>query len=317
MKIQTVALFLVSALCCLDPAFAGTLGGHESGEVFLGVINPRGSDATYKRYSPLAQYFSAAAGAKVTVVPLEHERNLPYLRDGKVDFLLTNPTVTAAISRQLDVELLANLDKDSGYRFGGVIFSKTGSGIATLQDIRNKRVLAYQIRESAGGHIFQSYHLLTHGINEQADLAWLREAKSQDFVVEAVQRGNADVGFVRTGILEAMAAEQKIRMEDFTIVDRVDDPSFAQVRTTALYPEWYLVAGPHTSAQLRRVIKDAALAIKEDMDVAKATDIRGFVPPLDLAPLIEVLEALRIPPFDSPHSGEAVPSATAGRGQGD
>lgn len=282
-------------------ATAGTLAGKNSDTIFLGVISARGIDLTYKRYNPLAEYFSSALGTEVKVVPLDHSKNLPYLRDGKVDFLLTNPTIAATIFDQLDVTLLANLDKDSGHQFGGVIFSKRDSGIHTLDDIVNKRVLAFKPEKSAGGFIFQTYHLLVNGIDVHSQLRWLRAAKTQDFVVEAVERNYADVGFVRTGILEYMAQEGKIRMEDFHVIDEAKDSPYPQKHSTALYPEWYLIAGPKVDENLSQKFTQAALAITADMEVAKQTNINGFVKPLDLKPLVKVLKALRIPPFDAPN----------------
>lgn len=282
-------------------ATAGTLAGKNSDTIFLGVISARGIELTYKRYNPLAEYFSTALGTEVKVVPLDHAKNLPYLRDGKVDFLLTNPTMAATIYDQVDVTLLANLNKDSGHQFGGVIFSKQDSGIHTVNDIVNKRVLAYKPEKSAGAYIFQRYHLLNKGIDLHSQLRWLSGAKTQDLIVEAVGRGYADVGFIRTGILEYMAREGKIDMEDFHVIDEVKDSPFPQVHSTALYPEWYLIAGTNVDKELSQTFTQAALAITADMDVAKQTNINGFVKPLDLKPLVSVLKELRIPPFDTPN----------------
>lgn len=280
-------------------ATAGTLAGENNDTVFLGVISARGIELTYKRYNPLAEYFSTALGTEVKVVPLDHAKNLPYLRDGKVDFLLTNPTIAATIYDQIDVTLLANLNKDSGHQFGGVIFSRQDSEIRTVHDIVNKRVLAYKPEKSAGGYIFQRYHLLKKGIDTHSQLLWLRAAKTQDIIVEAVGGGHADVGFIRTGILEYMAQEGKIRIEDFHVIDEVKNSPFPQAHSTALYPEWYLIAGTNVNEKLRQKFTQAALAITTDMDVAKKSNINGFVSPLDLTPLVNVLKELRIPPFDT------------------
>jgi len=277
---------------------AGSLRGHKDGQIYLGVVSPRGFENTYKRYAPLAKYFSEKTGKAFKIVPLDHPNNLPYLRDGKIDFLLTNPTIAATIYKTTSARFLATLHKPSGYQFGGVIFAKKGAGITDIRDLKDKRVLTFKIRKSAGAHIFQSYHLLQQGIDGSNYFNWLRAAKTQDYVVEGVLRGHADAGFVRTGILEQLDREGKIKLSDFVILDQVLDSQYPQVHSTALYPEWFLIAGEDVEAQLMNQTKKSALAITPDMNVAKSVNIKGFVKPQPIQPLINVLTTLRIPPFD-------------------
>ena len=295
-------------IMCSQYLMAGTLGSdrfsdgksakNDNDVIYLGVVSPRGFENTYSRYLPLSDHLSKKTGKTFKIVPLAHKNNLPYLRDGKIDFLLTNPTIAASVIKLTDAKLIANLHKHSGYQFGGVIFAKKNTGITKLSDLSGKRVLAYKIGRSAGGYIFQTYHMKQKGTVKLSDFKWLREAKTQDFVVEAVIRGHADVGFIRTGILEMMEDEGKINIADLSIIDQVNNPNFKKVLSTDLYPEWYLISGSHVSTDLVEETTEVALSIKADMDVSKLSNIRGFVKPLPLTPLIDVLTSLQIPPFD-------------------
>ena len=65
-------------------------------------------------------------------------------------------------------------------------------------------------------------------------------SKKQDDIVLAVRAGIVDAGFVRTGQLESMEKEGKIKMDDFVIVDQKKDSDFPFIRSTAMYPEWFL-----------------------------------------------------------------------------
>jgi ABC-type phosphate/phosphonate transport system substrate-binding protein len=154
-------------------------------------------------------------------------------------------------------------------------------------------------KAAAGAYMFQAYHLLKKGIDPHKDLASLKEGKKQDDLVLAVKAGLIDAAFVRSGMLEALEKEGKIKMADFDIVDARQGDGLALVHSTDLYPEWYLAAMPGVPTEVAAHIKTAVLRMTPDMAVTKTLGVQGFVEPLSLEGVKEMLRALKIPPYNS------------------
>jgi ABC-type phosphate/phosphonate transport system substrate-binding protein len=183
---------------------------------------------------------------------------------------------------------------EAGPYFAGLIITKKGSGITKASDLRGKKVRGLS-KASAGGYIFQAYHLLQQGIDVHKDCDF-QQVHKQDDVVMLVQKGLVDAGFVRTGTLEAMEKEGKIRLEDFEVVAPRSDGNFPFPHTTALYPDWYITAMPDMDAALAAQVKAALLKLGPASEAVKAAQIRGFVEPLPIEPMKAAMRALKVLP---------------------
>lgn len=264
----------------------------------VGIMAPRSGIEAKKRWQPLAEYLAAQTGEKVKLVPLKPDQVLTAVEKKRVDIVLANPLLSATIVATVSgSKPVAGLNKKTGDTFAGVIFSKAGSGIKSAADVKGKKVMGFKIGESAGAYLFQAYHLTQSNISVPSDLASLKSAKNQDSVVTAVKAGVAEVGFVRTGILEAMEKEGKVSLSDFTIIDSKIGPG-GIVHSTEYYPEWQLVALPHLDAGRAGKISKAALALKADAPAAEAARITGFAGPADLTSVVNMMKALKVKPFD-------------------
>jgi len=96
-----------------------------------------------------------------------------------------------------------------------------------------------------------------------------------------------------------MHREKKINIKNFEIIDQVKNSNYPELHSTALYPEWYLIAGPSVEEKLIRDFKQITLNINPELSVVKQTHIQGFVEPLSMEPLIELLTTLEIAPFSN------------------
>jgi ABC-type phosphate/phosphonate transport system substrate-binding protein len=157
--------------------------------------------------------------------------------------------------------------------------------------------MGFKFNRSAAAYVFQVKHLKDHGIDPHKDFAVFKEAKKQDDIVLAVKAGTFDAGFVKSGLLEAMAKEGKIKLSDFEIVDQKTD-GLTAVHTTKLYPEWYMSASSTADKALSEKIKSALLKLGSDNKASKKAKISGFVAPLNLDDLKGTLQALKLPPYN-------------------
>lgn len=284
-KVGLIALFaLLSAATAANAA-----------DLKLGVNAPRGA-LEAKKWEQLGKYIGEGIGKSIEIVPFAPAQLDGAVAQGVVDIALVNPVTAVIVSVQNNAKLLATMKAEGTPYFAGVIFAKKGGKVASLADLKGKNVMAYQFGVSAGAYVFQAYYVSQHGIDPKKDFASFREAKRQDDIVLGVQSGVIDAGFVRTGVMESMTKEGKIKMEDFVIIDpKKDDVPF--VHSTPPYPEWYMVSTTSVDAALAAKLKEVVLKLKPSDPAATAAKIDGFVEAVSLESLKTALKALKLAPY--------------------
>ena len=261
----------------------------------FGILAPIEGEGAPNLYM-LGNYFSAELGTPVTVVRYPPNRIGRELLAGTLSFALVNPVAAVEVIEHGGATPVATLKVNGISYFAGAIIARRDRGITKLSDLKGKDVLAYQ-KTSAGAYVFQLYHLYRNGIDPFKDLKSLRHNNKQMDIVFAVQAGRVDAGFVRSGILEALAQEGKIQLDELIVIDEKRD-ALKQKHSTELYPEFSLLVSNRLEPALQDRIRQAALSLKLDMPVAKAAGIDGFVKPLSLGSVKEALRTLHLPPFD-------------------
>lgn len=289
-KKTLLSVTFMASLCAAPlPALAG---------VSVGIIAPRGELITMKEWSAFGKYLSAQIGDTVEIKPFPARDLLAAAENKQVDFILTHPGQAIVLQDVQHATPLATLNMKSGSQFAGVIVAKKGSGITKAEDLKGKKVMSLKFRVAAGAYTFQTYHLMQKGIDPHKDFASFQEGKKQDDLVLAVKAGVIDAAFVRSGLLEAMAKEGKIKLDEFEIVDQRSGDGLPELHTTALYPEWYLFSLNGTDAGVAGKIKAASLNLKAGDEAAKDAKITGFVEPISLDGMKAALKALKIEPYD-------------------
>ncbi|MDD2879074.1 MAG: EAL domain-containing protein [Rhodoferax sp.] len=292
---------LLACLACLT----GLSGLAQAAEpIRIAVLAFRPKPQALTQWQPLAAALKAAIPERDFVVQAYTLTELDAVVAARqVDFVLTNPGHYVLLTRRSGLQApLATLLMDEGGQetsaFGGVMLTRSDHPpIASLADFKGL-TLATVGQDSLGGYQMQAYELLQAGVNLTQDTKLLVTGMPQDKVVSAVLEGQADVGFVRSGLLEAMAREGKLDPSRVTVINAQKLSAFPVKSSTALYPEWpfsYLV---HVDERLARQVTAALFLIGSDSPAARAMGIRGFSVPADYTPVADVLRALRMPPFD-------------------
>jgi diguanylate cyclase (GGDEF)-like protein/PAS domain S-box-containing protein len=269
----------------------------------LGIFPARPKEVMEEKYRMLEIYLSGALPGQRVVIEILDMNEMEAALDAKrLDFVFTNPSHFVILRHRNRLSgaiatVQTNEDGRGANVLGGVILvSAKRSDIKSLADLRAKRIAIPGMR-FLGGYQAQAYELLQAGIDLPGD-AKLIEVGGHDKVIEALLAGQADAGFVRTGIVEALTREGKLPAGELKLVNPQSFPEFPYAISTRLYPEWAFAALPHVPAATVKRIARALLFIEPDMPVAEAAGIAGFGIPGDYQTVEELARALRLPPYE-------------------
>lgn len=275
-------------------------------QVRIGVLRHRGGDIALKWWSPTAKYLSQRIpGYSFTLVPMGLQETKDAVQGKTVDFLLTNPGNFVELQATQGLKpllTLRNLRQGKPYtQFGAVIFVRADrDDIQTLSDLKGKSFIGVK-RGAFGGFQMGWRELKARGIDPFADFSKLYfSGFPQDGVTYAVRDGLVDAGTVRTDTLERMAAEGKINLKNFRILNARQEGNFPFALSTPLYPEWPFAKLATTSEELAAAVVSALLALPADGPVARAANSAGWAKPLDYQPVHDLMRELRIGPYQAP-----------------
>ena len=267
----------------------------------LGILAFRPKDQALIQWQPFATYLEHTIGKPIALQIYNYPEFTQAVANHEVDIILTNPGHYIVLKNkyQLSAPLVTQITKKNQTtltQFAGVIFTRKDSPILTLRDMEYKHI-AVTDTNSLGGYQMQAYELASSGIDPN-DIRLLITGMPHDKVIEAVLSYQADVGFVRTNVLEDMVHEGKLNLSDIKIINERKDPNFPFVHSTKLYPEWPLVVVPELDEHIARALTVALLALSPESEAAKSAQIYGFTVPADYKGVEDALRTLRVPPFE-------------------
>ncbi len=288
-----------AGLLVLLCAVAGAACGDE---VSIGVLSHRGDETAHTLWDATADYLSRRLPDNhFSIVPLDFQRVDEAVAEGQVDFILVNPAIYVNLEVRHRVSRIATLQKATGNRnyntFGGVIFARAERyDLNELRDLVNATFMAVD-ETSLGGFLMALREFKAEQINPYRDFFDLSFAGTHDKVVIAVRDGLVDAGTVRTDILERMASEGTISLDEFRILNPHHDENYPYKCSTRLYPEWPFSKVRHTSNLLASRVAVALAEMPSDDPAAQHGGYAGWTIPLDYQPVHDLLQELQLPPY--------------------
>ncbi len=289
-------------LVCLLP-FILTATAYARQNLVLGVYAYLPHEVMQLRYQPLVDYLNQQLPEHTFHLKvLELDEFQPAIEQQQIDFIFTNPRhyiILRAHNKFFGAiaTLLKKGPENQVTRYlGGVIFTlKSQHDINTLTDLKKHRIAIPSTRH-LGGFQSQSYELFKAGIDLNKD-AQLIISGSHNQVVQDVLSGKAEVGFVRTEILEELQQQGMLNLDQLKIIHRQKKAGFPFIVSTRLYPEWPFLA--LQQVELKTVTKVTAALMRLDEHKTNITmpGIAGFAPPADYFPVEQVARTLHLPPY--------------------
>ncbi len=300
-KLSPYLLILLIGLNNVEPAIA-TLK-HSNDSIKIGILAYRNKALTQTTWQALSQYFHQQIPEYNFSINAYYYDELAHaVATRQVDFIFTNPSHYIQLKNTYNLSSpLASLVKDSaGHNlsaFAGVIFTLASrTDINSLKDLAHHRIAVTKIK-SFGGYQMQAYALHAANLDAIETNQLYLTGMPHDNVVNAVLQGKADIGFVRTGVLESLQTQHLLDIKQLKIINAQAIPSFPLKLSTRLYPEWPFAALPHIESEIANHVAAALLLIHDD-PVIQQLKIKDFAIPHDYLPVEQVLRTLRFPPFD-------------------
>lgn len=274
-------------------------------QVRIGVLAFRGEEMALKRWTATAEYLNEKIPAhNFTLVPLSLADLRGEVASGALDFIITNTGQYVELEVFYGVSRIATIkEKVRGKamsKFGAVVFSRfERNDIFELRDLKGKSLMGVE-RNGFGGFQMAWREFKNQGIDVFADLAELKfSGFPQDQVAYAVRDGEVDAGTFRSGSLERLAAEGKIDLSEFRVLNLKNTPDYPLMHSTDLYPVWPIAKLKHTETRLAELVVQALLGMPQDHEAAKKARISGWTIPVNYQPVHELMMDLSVGPYAS------------------
>ena len=269
----------------------------------IGILAFRPKVQVLEQWSSLASYLQTELNHSVKLTAYSYSELESAVSKNELDIVITNPANYILLRHRNNlsaplVTYIRNNGDNELTSFGGVIFTGKNSSIEKLSDIKKHKV-AVTKRGSLGGYQMQAYELFSSGLPVLKNKQIVATGMPHDKVVQAVLSGQAEVGFVRSGVLESMQKEGKIDLSEVNVLNQKKLTSFPFMTSTRLYPEWPVAIMDNVEANLARQITLALLSLQAENPVAIKAKIHGFTIPADYSGVENLLRQLRIKPFNT------------------
>ena len=271
----------------------------------IGLRAHHGIEKSMKQWKKTADYLSEKIPEHefIFIPSVSLASLMKEAKQKKFDFVLTNPSSFVEMEVELGASTILTLrNKRQGKpftTFGSVIFTrKNNDEINDVKDLKGKKIVAVSKRAFGGWRVAKR-ELMQEGFEaRELEKQVSFSAGIQQDVVSIVSLGNADVGVVRTDMLERMAASGKIKLDDFKIINKKISKQFPFARSTRLYPEWPFVKMRRTSSILSKKVALALLTISSDHPAAIAGKYVGWTVPEDYQPVHNLMQELKVKPYE-------------------
>jgi phosphonate transport system substrate-binding protein len=178
---------------------------HSNDSLILGIHPYRPHDEIREMFKPLAGFLSQRIGQAVEVrIGESYESHVNAIIQGRLDLAYIGPALLVRLMRLKDRHavpyLLARLEIGGKSTYTGKIFTREGSDIRTLEDLKGCH-FAFGSASSTMSHLVPRQLIYEAGVDVE-DFASYGFYSSHDNVALAVLSGDADAGAVKEAVFD-------------------------------------------------------------------------------------------------------------------
>jgi len=255
-------------------------------------------------FAPLTDYLSAyLEGRRFEVVQLTTlEQMVEAVDAGRLDFVIASPVALVTLTAHHRVRPIATVTQRAGNLMSpwiaSAVFVKAGrQDIQRLEDARGRRVLALS-RLALGGWLAAVREWGARGV-EETDFASLQFDFSYEQIAAKVCTGQVDIGVLPANRFHTLPADAC--PGGFRVLGSPQglDPRYPITVSTPLYPEAAFAAVNELDENVVTRVTTALLAIDAGSPASTAVNVAGFTAPLDYTPVTQLMQDLRVGPYQS------------------
>ena len=278
------------------------MAAAETDKLRIGVLAFRSLESTQQQWQATLDHLNQALPQyELELQVLFMDGMTEAVNSQQLDFILTQPEhyilLRSASGLSASATLMPSFNNQPLARFAGVIVALAErSELASLSALRGQHIAAVH-PNSLGAYRIQHWTLSQAGIRLPNDVNKLTfTGQPQDKAIEMLLAKQADVAFVRSGVLESMVQAGKLSMDQLLIIHPQQHAELPLIHSTPLIPEWAFAAMPSLDPLIVRDVTQALFAISADSPAALSGEYFGFIPPVDYANLEHILLELRVHP---------------------
>ncbi|MFA5101311.1 MAG: PAS domain S-box protein, partial [Candidatus Omnitrophota bacterium] len=219
----------------------------------------------------------------------------------RFDFIVCNPALYVQLEVLFGATRIATLRNSNpeiySTRSGSVFISRAvRRDIISAGDMKQKKLMAVDPLAFTGW-VIACGEFKKYGLSCDKSFKSVVFAGSHDAVVYGILNNEADVGIVGTGILEKMAKENLINLDDIRVINQQGNVPFRC--SSVLYPDWVFARGKNVPAGITSKVAIALLSMPADSDAARAAGNSGWAVPQNYQSVRELLMELRMDPYST------------------
>lgn len=273
--------------------------------VSVGVLDERMTDADITFWTKTANRLTQQITEhQFTIKPMGYECLTNAIQKKQLDFVITSPAHLVALEAD-GARALATLQTQAQGqaqdRFGATLIAlQNRDDLTDLSNGQDQSIIARTPFEFGGFQIMKR-ELLQAGMSLENDFLELRFTNgSQENIVKAILNDDADIGIVRSGLIEKMLQEGTLPANTLKVLHPKQSDHYPLLHSSALYAEWQFIRLASTDIALARAV---SLALR---NMPKASQSVGYEPhfgwtdPTDLTTVSGLLRALQLSPFEPP-----------------
>lgn len=241
---------------------------HALADIRLGILPRLSAIELNHMFTPLADYLTKETGEKVQlIIPKDFDAFTDMVKSNKLDIGFANPLVYVKLKSETDITpIVLATEPKWGAKFRGVVISRRGSGIDSIQNLKGKKLIF--VDKNSAVYLTGMLLLSKAGFDLKKDFTLLPFAKKVENVVLAVHNKSADAGVVREDDLEKV--KDKVELDQLKVIGYTD-----------YVPNWSIFSLPETKRDTVIKIKSALMKLKPNSDksseVLSAAHLTGFV----------------------------------------
>ncbi|HEY0963447.1 MAG TPA: PhnD/SsuA/transferrin family substrate-binding protein [Pseudomonadales bacterium] len=222
--------------------------------------------------------------------------------NGELHFALITPVAYVQLEARNSMRTIATVTNSAGtiitpWLAGMVFVRDERDDLRSLEDARDMHVVALSPL-GLGGWLAAVREWRGLGIDAQRDFASVRFVFSYAQVVAEVCEGRADIGVLPGSGLQSGDAVCAGTLRVLPAPEAVADARYPLPVSTRLYPEVPFAVIADLDESIVNRMTRALLAIEAGSPAASAIDVAGFTAPLDYDHVAELLQELRLPPYE-------------------